>query len=161
MYRQTYGSLALEHWVAEDILTWQEVADERARMRAEHRSFLDNFKLAVAQEVDRRTKEAQSQTILFQDSALSQLVAAQAARDDAEREHFEEVRKLRKERELLRAKDKHLLRSLPDEWREKILDEAVRLGVLETWDNHILANIQLFVEDLRPALEKLRKELPE
>jgi hypothetical protein len=155
--RSTYGTIALEYWIADDIVTQEELVAERLAIRREDERRRRNFE----NELDDRIRELRDglrERVEKMDVEREKLLMETLALDDEcvkwelQRQEWYKEAEARVRRKL--SEYKQQLRLLSESERKEVLDMAVAFKIMRNWDKHVLEHIHLFADKLMPIMEE-------
>ena len=159
--RCTFGTIAFEHWIADDIVTGEELVEERRRMHREHLKNLANIDSLV----DIRIRE-RVDTYRHRLSEHMQAVDKEAAELAAWRDRSASYAKARTawyEQASARAKQrlarvKAQLRGMELASRLRVWERAIARGDVRGCDMSMVEQSHLFPDLLAGAMEEMAKE---
>ncbi len=159
--RDTFGTIALQYWLADSILTEEQTVAERQAVAREHAEMVNEFQLRVDRYVRDRiatlklnlTEEARER-----DREIAELAALEdeAARWSTLRMDYEQ--RIRRELHAKMKRYSATLKAMPVETRRAVFAEAVQRGLLKDFDDAMIGHAHLFPDKLAPVLEDWGKQ---
>ncbi len=160
--RCTFGTIAFEHWIADDIVTGEELLEERRRMHREHLRNLATIDAIVEQKIFGRIAEYRHELSEGRQSADKAAAELAAWRDrcasyaKARRAWYDQA-SMRAKQKLARVKAQ--LRGMDTSARLDVWQKAVLRGDVKSFDAAMVEQSHLFPDLLAGAMEEMAKEV--
>lgn len=160
--RCTFGTIAFEHWITDDIVTGEELREERRRNLREHTRDLANLEALVEMRIRQRIQECRhtmSEAMQKADREVAELAAWQdrcSVYRRAVRAWYDNAA-VRAKRRLADCKAK--LRAMDRETRVQVWELAKRRGDTASYDLLMVEHSHLFPHVLCGAVEEMGKEV--
>ena len=155
MAKCTYGNIAFEHWVSDEVRpAWEinaEISEERERLR-------NKFDRTVQEELERRIALCRAELTPEADEQFKRYAELDALRESLSECEKRRARWYEDQKNIARqriARDRAMLVGMNSEARKKVFDEAVRRGKLNGYDQTMLDNIGVFVDRLYEIVEEM------
>jgi hypothetical protein len=153
--KKTYGTIAFEYWVEDLVKLASDVYEELHRLKLAEERHRREFQFELDCRIDERIAACRKGKV---DPKIAEL----AGEEDALKQHrrmLQEVRERSKQQMTRRLRyARHVLANLSNECRIQVLDEAIKEGILQSYDKGILDNIFMFPEKFYKIVERMAKQ---
>jgi hypothetical protein len=151
--QDTYGTIALQYWIADLVMTPE---DARLYLTRERNAIAEKVERIIAERTERVLSDVEAAKA--EDASIVRLLAAQRARLEFYTAREQRIKELA-EKEKQRLKDaRRRIRAMSLPERRRLLDDAVREGLLHGYDNAIVEHAYLFADKLIEVLDTNKKE---
>lgn len=152
VYKKTYGTIALEHWVEDEV-------DLRCNIEAEIIRLREGFDRRVDERIREMIEECRQEESYeksLEAEEATKLEALQDALSEARLDRMKYYEKMKAESKKRLAQIRSSLVAMDNEHRAKVWEEAVRRGIVKTWDAHMVDHIWMFVDILYPIMNEVK-----